>query len=78
VKGPWFREKPEEVVLPVTLEKVVEGGEAVAVMSRREMHNGFLEVREHHITVDLRPGTPNGSSFLFPQQGHEAPFSIPG
>jgi hypothetical protein len=77
--GPWFREKPEEVTLPLTLEKVMRGGEVEAVMMRRELNSdGHIEVKEHRITIDLRPGTPCGSSFLFPKQGHQAPFSIPG
>lgn len=77
--GPWFREKPTEITLPLSLEKVMQGGEVEAVMMRRELNiNGSIEVKEHRIAIDLQPGTLCGSSFLFPKQGHQAPFSISG
>lgn len=63
----------------LTLEEVYHGVMKQVTHTRRVLQpDGATEVQERELTIDVKPGLPDGTQFVFQREGNQTPATEPG
>jgi len=71
------KKKVQEI--SVSLEEVYHGCLKRVQHQRKTLEeDGSVSTHEHELTIDIKPGTPSGTRFLFEGMGNSIPGEVPG